>query len=333
MDFNIVLLDGGANPTPSLVLNQTTDLIQKSLSLCGHTTRISYSQFDKNCINLIFDNNYNKDFIRYIVDLKRHENIKLGLYFGELYVNRHIPYALDGLADPRADLSTTLQLLRDRSEYTYYLASNVDFCWSAFERNAQEFQKYNAASFFFPNCHTQRIDPALRRSVKDIDVLFLGTATAHRSQWVTFIEESGIAIKVYGKLFPNGFLPGALPGSTLNRTKIALNLSFANKIDPITHADIRFASCDRLLQFLERDICVVSEHIPFDNPYADFTINGATNELAEICRGLLISGEWESKGLDLAAKFRREFSAERLIAPIVTQTLNAIFGNRIPHSH
>jgi len=63
MDFNIAFLDPNGFPGEQFGLNQTTDVIQKSLSACGHTTRISLNQLHKNAVNIIFDNYFTPEII------------------------------------------------------------------------------------------------------------------------------------------------------------------------------------------------------------------------------------------------------------------------------
>ena len=330
MDFNLVAVSENRTLDRSIGVSPTQELIQKSLSLCGHTVRFSANQFFKDSVNLIFDVPYSRKYAEYLVTVIRSNDFKVGMYFGELYIDGYIPYARHAWSDGDVDEFQVARELKDRVETIYYLASNLDFCWSVFERNARELKKFNSTSLVFPHGHTQRREPELRRAVKDLDVIFLGKATEHRLQTVKSIEDAGVSIGAFGNGFPNRYLPGFLAGNSLDRTKIGLNLTYSNQIHAPTNTDLRFASVDRLLQFFERDICVVSEHTPYDNPYADFMINGTPAELGRICHELLASGEWESKGAELAAKFRREFAAKDIIPPVIDQTLRAIYPNGMP---
>jgi hypothetical protein len=330
VNFNIVAVSESRTFPNDMGLSPTQELVVKSLSLCGHTVQISANQFLKDSVNLIFDHSFSKKYAEYIVDVKRSNDFKVGMYFGELYIDGYIPYAKHAWSVSDADETLVSQELMDRVDTVNYFASNLDFCWSALERNAHELKKFNPISLFFPHGHTQRLEPEYRRAVKDIDAIFIGKATEHRLQIVKSIEEAGVSVSAFGNGFPKGFLPTFLTGNSLNRSKIGLNLSYANEVHIPTRTDVRFSSVDRLLQFFERDICVVSEHIPFDNPYSEFMINGAPDELSSICRDLLESGDWKSKGAELAAKFRREFAAENIIPPVVDQTLRAIYPGGVP---
>jgi hypothetical protein len=114
----------------------------------------------------------------------------------------------------------------------------------------------------------------LRRSPKDIDVVFFGTSTPHRVAVLKCLVAEGINVVAVGRDFPVGFLPPSMIHSLLDRAKIGLNLPLHAQNDGPPDFDPRFVSCGRVAEMFGRDLCVVSEEIPFDNPCCRPLISG-----------------------------------------------------------
>jgi len=80
----------------------------------------------------------------------------------------------------------------------------------------------------------------------------------------------------------------------------------------------------RITEMLGRELCVVSEEIPLDNPYRGFLHSDCPERLAEQCRLLLADGRWRGAGELSAAKFRAEMSVVDVCKPVVDATLSRI---------
>ena len=119
-------------------------------------------------------------------------------------------------------------------------------------------------------------------------------------------------------------LPQCLLSSLLDRAKIGLNLTLSARNETPDGVDPRFASCLRITEMLDRNICVVSEEIPLDNPYADYMVTTPLERLASTCKELLDSGRWREAGRSSAAAFRRKMDVTRVCGPVIERTLRAL---------
>jgi hypothetical protein len=320
MDFNVVLMATSAD-----ALREADPFLEyfcAAISKCGHEIRVSVNEIRPDSINILPDGYYTRELVDALVAEKTRRNIRMGLMATELYADGGIPYAHDGLVVASRDGPAAVEALRKRMEALYYLVPKLDFVWCLVERSVDEFRRYCSNTHYFPRGHTHSVPAALRRYAKDIDVIFFGKATAHRRMLVEQIEKAGCGVAAFGADFPRGHLPDHLLGPMLGRAKIGLNLTFTHKV--ALDIDPRFLSVVRVARMLERDLCVVSEAIPLDNPYEPYMVNAPAEAIAQTCQRLLESGEWRELGPKHAAAFRREMDAEQVCGPAIEATLAAI---------
>lgn len=198
--------------------------------------------------------------------------------------------------------------------------NSADFLWCFLERTSGEYKSRIPHCIFYPFGYAGGyIRPNYRHAPKDIDVLFFGTATPHRVQVVEQILNSGIKIVAGGRNWPKEFTTRIALESLLDRSKIGLNLTLASQNKNVT--DPRFASCARVTDMLNRDLLIVSEDIPFDNPYKDFLINAAIEDLPSTLNALLKNFSPE-QGMKYSALFRQRMASELICAPVIESTLN-----------
>ena len=88
------------------------------------------------------------------------------------------------------------------------------------------------------------------------------------------LAQKGMNVVAVGQGFQGDWIPPAIVESLLDRAKIGLNLTLHGLEDAETlGVDPRFASCQRIIEMLSRQLCVVSEEIPLDNPYSEFMVS------------------------------------------------------------
>jgi hypothetical protein len=109
--------------------------------------------------------------------------------------------------------------------------------------------------------------------------------------------------------------------SLLDRAKIGLCLGFDEYDENSADVDMRIASRTRFPQMLYQGICVVSENIPLDNPYAPFIISSQPNDIASKVGELLDSGAWQQTAKILCEKFYREMDVARICASPIEKTI------------
>jgi hypothetical protein len=88
--------------------------------------------------------------------------------------------------------------------------------------------------------------------------------------------------------------------------------------------DPRFASCFRIKDMLDHDLCVLSEPIPLDNPYQPFMISEPIERIPLKLKELLATGGWREAGPALGAAFRRDMDARKLCGPVIARTIDAL---------
>ena len=82
----------------------------------------------------------------------------------------------------------------------------------------------------------QELTPSNRcspvKTEKDIDVCFIGDMRKRgRREYITFLEEAGIAVTVYGQGAANGYLPAGKISEYICRSRINLNFSQISELD------------------------------------------------------------------------------------------------------
>ncbi len=299
------------------------DYLRTTLSACGHEVTVSYSRIYIEGINLLFEEFSDQGFTAEISQMRREKGIRIGIIATELMQEEGIPYARHGIsyaggADQEAVISRRL----DGFAKVIRLA---DFVWSFLPRTAEYLSERVAISEWLPVGHVSNTPPELRRAPKDIDICFFGKMTPHRKSVIDLFADSGLQVVAVGKDFPPlGFFPWPLLGSVLDRSKIALNLTLHAADDSLGGTDPRFVSCMRMVEYLQRDICVVSEDIPLDNPYEDFMESAPIGDLPALCKRLLENGRWSELGHRRGENFRQVMDVRKLCLPVIERTLAAM---------
>lgn len=322
MWFNIVTNNHGSLNDCAANLHLTIKYFREAISACGHEVTVEHEMVYKEAINLYFEHFFNDDFYKKIIAIKRQHGLRMGLITTELVVDGTIPYARHGIR-AGAEKDKAAYIAR-RVAGQEIAARDMDFVWSMIERTSVGCRKFNPISEFFPVGHTGSVPTTVRRSPKDIDVCFFGAKTPHRERVLQALAAQGLRVVAVGGGFPQGYLPEDWLNSLLDRSKIGLNLTLHARDESVGDVDPRFASCIRLAEMLGREVCIVSEHIPLDNPYAAFTLSAPPDGLAALCREVVDGGRWRQFGPSAAAAFRTAMDAGTICAPVIERTLKAL---------
>ena len=310
MLFNLCLINlGQVSVAESLA--PLIDYMRQSLSKCGHEVTVSHEHLTADGINLFFEGFHIPEFVDQLIQFKKKQGLRFGLIATELMQAEEIPYAKHGVIYP-AHINKTDALKLRMSGFSA-VATEADFVWSFLKRTTAYSKKFNAASYHYPVGYVQHLCAALRRSPKDIDVLFFGGRTPHRERILKKLADSGISVMAIGRGFPSGVLPTPLLHSLLDRAKIGLNLTLeseptASGIDP------RFVSCMRVVEMLDRELLVVSEDVPHDNPYKEYMVSATANDLAVCIKDILQSESWTHLGCLNAAKYRKKWMSSTSVS-------------------
>jgi hypothetical protein len=319
MWFNLVMKNHGATADGEY-LSPLIDYMRGTLGKCGHETTVVQDEIYPKAINVFFEYFPEPAFIEQILQLRRSHGLKIGVIATELMVGGTIPYGKHGMLW-NGDKET---FFRKRVAGFETFARGVDFVWSWLERTAHEYRDCSPVSRFFPVGHVSDFPAPLRRSPKDIDVIFFGTRTPHRTAVLETFHAQGIKVLCVGRGFPVGYLSKSYLGSLMDRAKIGLNLNLHAEHDTVTGIDPRFASCMRITEMLERELCIVSEDIPLDNPYREYMVSDHPERLARTCIELLSNGSWRDTGEQCAERFRTGMDVLNICKPIVDYTLAKI---------
>jgi len=320
MWFNFVMRNHGATAGGEY-LSPLTDYMRATMGACGHETTLVQDEIYPSAINVFFEYFTDPAFVEQVLELRRAHGLKIGVIATELMIGGTIPYAKHGMPWS-GDKQTYLE---QRVAGFERFASGVDFVWSWLERTAQQYRDCASASRFFPVGHVAGCSPATHSSPKDIDVMFFGTRTPHRTAVLESFRAHGIKVVCVGRGFPVGYLSKSYLASLMDRAKIGLNLNLHAEDDTVDGIDPRFASCMRIVEMLERQLCIVSEVIPLDNPYRDFMRSESPERLALACKELLSDGAWQRAGEIASAKFRTQMSVVDICKPVIDVTLASIF--------
>lgn len=328
MLFNILVGNHGTSFHSLQLLGPLVNYVRAALSLCGHEVTVARSAWDEDAVNLLFEHFPDPQFwTAEIRNARRNRGCIVGVVATELLVGNAIPYARNGIhASDIAGQDEHAQTLyiQQRIEGLNAVAPEADFMWAFLERTAREYESRCALSRFFPVGHAVPLPRESRQAPKDIDVAFFGTLTPHRAAVLETMARQGLSVVAVGRGTPAGVVPDYMVASLLDRARIGLNLTLSAVGESPAGPDPRFASCIRVVQMLERDLCVVSEDIPLDNPYQDYLCSSPLEELPETCSRLLRSGGWRERGLQSAARFREQMHATRVCAPVIRETLAAV---------
>ena len=328
MLFNILVGNHGTSFHSLQLLGPLVNYVRAALSVCGHEVTVSRSTWSEDAVNLLFEHFPDPQFWAGEIRNARRRDCVVGVVATELLIGDTIPYAKNGIhvADISGqDERAHALYIRKRIEGLNAVAPEVNFLWSFLERTAREYESRCALSRFFPVGHTVALPRESRQAPKDIDVAFFGTVTPHRASVLEKLSRSqDLNVVAVGRGTPAGVLPDYMVASLLDRARIGLNLTLSAVDESPPGLDPRFASCIRVVQMLERDLCVVSEEIPLDNPYRDFMCSSPLEALTETCARLIRTGEWRDRGMRSAARFREEMHVSRVCAPVIDETLAAV---------
>jgi hypothetical protein len=319
MWFNFIMKNHGATASGEY-LAPLTDYMRAALGRCGHETTLVLDQIYPGAINVFFEYFPDPAFIDRVLELRRSAGLKIGVIATELMVDGTIPYGKHGMAwDGDKE-----EFFRGRVNGFERFARGVDFVWSWLQRTAHEYRDTARVSRYFPVGHTAATAPGLNRSPKDIDVLFFGSRTPHRTAVLESFRAQGLQVTCIGRGFPVGYLSKCYLGSLMDRARIGLNLNLHAEDDTVGGIDPRFASCMRITEMLQKEMCIVSEAIPLDNPYAGFMCSEPPEKLAATCRELLAQDGWRQAGELAAARFRAQMDVVDLCRPVIDETLSVI---------
>ncbi len=287
------------------------------LSKSGHEVLISLHEFNGDGINLVFEHFTDESISDGIISIKRKHGVKIGIIATELIVGKRIPYARSGLTASEQESSNRVRLFDQ-------MARELDFVWCFLQRTAVDYANKSKICHFFPVGSIKDQVPAYLSPPRNIDVFFFGRKTPFRAAIIESIEKLGISVVSFGLGFSNGMLDEFWLKNILLRTKIGLSLSFEKYHGSKHGVDPRFASCLRVKQMLDSGVCVVSETIPLDNPYAPYMVSCPPEKIAAQVKELLTSGQWESTGRTFSEKFQTDMSAVDLCRPIIDSTIQAL---------
>lgn len=328
MWFNIILANhGGA----AAVVGQTplVNYIRNMLSLCGHEVTVVYDNPNPRAINLYFEHFLGSTWAEQFLAFRR-SGIKIGVIATELMVTaagkRQIPYAQHGVAYP-GDAQNRARLNLLRMEGFEAILGEVDFVWTFLKRTAEEYRHDTKFCEFLPVGSTGPIADYARRSPKDIDVFFYGKNTPHRMRVLQTMAQNGTKVLAVGQGFPGDWVPSCIIESLEDRAKIGLNLTL-NGLEE-SHAigvDPRFVSCGRVPEMLTRQVCIVSEDIPLDNPYSEFMESTEVEALSDLCRKLLDRETWADEAASKSARFHEMMDVRVVCRPVIERTLAAIMS-------
>jgi hypothetical protein len=129
-------------------------------------------------------------------------------------------------------------------------------------------------------------------------------------------------------------MPKPIYESYLDRAKIGLSITFGGPPTGLPEdqaigledkdTDLRFASCSRIVEMLLRDICVLSEEIPLDNPYVNFMVQTPADSMADVCASLLENDLWRQIGTSNSAQWRRQMNALVVNKPVIERTIEKL---------
>ncbi len=246
-----------------------------------------------------------------------------------------IPWSLNGTMPERIEGYTAK--LENRISGFHEFLPFVDFVWAFLKRTAETYASQVPIIDHFPLAYAKTGPeevPVTFRAPRDIDVLFSGSMTPYRKRILKTFEDRGINVFAFGPGTKMGKLPTPVYESYLDRAKIGLSLTFGGPPTGLSedqaigledkNTDLRFASCSRISEMLLRGVCVLSEEIPLDNPYADFMIQSPSDQMADLCATLLENDLWRSLGTVKSAAWRRHMNAIDLCKPVIDRTVEKL---------
>jgi hypothetical protein len=275
-------------------------------------------------VNLILEGFIDPSFIEAIKSAKQNHNMSIGVFLTELQVGKKFWL-------PKSHIAPESRISYSQYESTRAVILNetlcyADFAWSFLERTAEEYKDVVDVCEHFILGSTLDIELDYSQAPKDIDAVFCGLVTLYRHTILEAFAAAGLKVVAVGQGTQIGRIPTVTYNSLLERAKIGLSLTFDGPPSPSINAglDTRFGSCSRLPEFLENQVCVLSEHIPLDNPYGPFTIQGAADDLANMCATLLKDEGVTNLGMANANAWRKQMDVRLVTKPIIDRTLELL---------
>ena len=292
MLFNILMFNHGDRYAAFERMEPLIRYVQEVLSSLGHEVILGYNEVYPGAIQLFFEyfpshiqlgpGNY-ISWRKVFESLKHQHKVKFGVVATELIVDGVIPYPMHAPYKSNID-----EKMKDRIAGFGLAGEYADFMWCFLERTATFHADKIRGTKFLPVGSMGVVPKSLRKTPKDIDILFFGTATVHRIEILKRIREAGLQVTTLGTGWREGgySAPGFLR-SMIDRAKIVLNLTLGKYGDLSTQIDPRFASCMRITEILSRGGLIVSETIPLDNPYKPYMCSVEITELPALCKSIL----------------------------------------------
>jgi hypothetical protein len=306
--FNLTLGNHGRAADDIKNLRIHLEYLQWTLFKCGYETKVSSDRIEKEAINILLEHFVDEALNSQILKLKKDHNLIIGQVATELIVNGKIPY----FDNP------------GRVRGFELMVRELDFLWCFLERTAASYKTAARFCEFFPVGSIPGRPPAIPMAPKDLDVIFFGKKTPHRAAILDECERQGITVFSIGDGFPNGYQDDVIVKSAMQRAKLGLNLTDVNAGHASATDDPRFASCFRIKNMLDNNLCIVSEHIPFDNPYVPFMISVPLELIPRQIKDLLATGRWRDIGGAMGAAFRRDMDVTKLCRPVISRTIQAL---------
>jgi hypothetical protein len=313
MFFNIIL----GNHSAVHLVSPVAEYVQWTLSSCGYETAVTLNKLEKQAINIFFEFFAEADYNAQLLKMKRDYGLVIGQIATELIIDGEIPYFQEGEG---------ARQIRNKERVPGFelMVQELDFLWSFLERTAASYKKAAKISEFFPYGSIAGFKPEIPSAPKDLDVVFFGYKTPHREAIIANCARHGIAVAAYGRGFPNGHQDPVFLQSALQRAKIGLNLVLEPPKAGLDVLDPRFASCGRIKEMLDHNLCIISEEIPLDNPYAPYMVSEPVELIPIKIKELLGTGRWRDTGLRLSDAFRREMDVIKVCRPVIARTINAL---------
>jgi hypothetical protein len=203
------------------------------------------------------------------------------------------------------------------------MAGKLDFVWSILQRTQEYYKLLAPLCHYFPIGSIDRFIAKNSRIPKDIDLIFFGKSTEFRLGIIEKLEKTGKVVRAFGKGFETGYLDNLVVKSLLDRSKIGLCLGFDDYRDTTSDVDFRFVSRTRLPQMLYQRVCVLSETVPLDNPYAAYMVSCPSGEIVNKACELLDGEAWLETGQAFCEKFFLEMDVGKICAsPIEKRSRN-----------
>jgi len=331
--FNII----GLNSADNLYTNiaPIVQHIREIFSLCGYDSILSHNMIEDNAINIFLEHFPDNKLLNGVIEYKKNKGGLFGIFATELMLEGTMPWSLNGCSPESVDANGP-RIAQRMSGFHDFLPV-ADFVWTFLERTAETYASQVPIIEHFSLAYAKSAPneaPLKLLAPKDIDVLFCGAMTPYRRRILKTFEDRGIAVVACGSGTALGRLPAPIYESYLDRAKIGLSVTFGGPPTGLPedeaigltdkNTDLRFASCSRIPEMLLRDVCILSEEIPLDNPYADFMVQTPGGSMADMCASLLENDLWQHIGAANSAAWRRDMNALVMNKPVIDRTIEKL---------